>query len=142
MPYGCPMQRQLSQSELPITFFRPSLRETLLLALSSATAFAVAAYLRYGIMENTPLGLACDAGGTGLVCKTRLAVAYLFHLSAFGWAAVIAASLQLWRPKAILFGVSLIFASLGLVLYNSRLAALAVVLLVFSLARARVAARL
>ena len=61
--------------------------------------------------------------------------------SIFGWTAVIAALLQLWRPNVVAFGIGLISASFGLVLYNTRLSALAVALLVLSLARARSGAR-
>jgi hypothetical protein len=49
--------------------------------------------------------------------------------------ALIAALIQLWRPNAVMFGVGIVFALLGLVLYNTRLAALAAALLVLSLAR-------
>ena len=51
--------------------------------------------------------------------------------------AVAAALLQLWRPNVIVFGIGLISAAFGLVLYNTRLSALAVALLLLSFARAR-----
>jgi len=41
----------------------------------------------------------------------------------------------MWRPNTLAFGTSLILALLGLVLYNTRASALAICLLVLSLAR-------
>ena len=70
-----------------------------------------------------------------LTCQVRLAVILMFVQDCFGWTAVIAAGVQLWRPNPVAFGVALVFALLGLVLYNTRAAALAVALLVLSLAR-------
>ena len=59
----------------------------------------------------------------------------MFVQGAFGWVALIAAGVQLWRPNVVAFGTGLVFALLGLVLYNTRASALAVALLVLSLAR-------
>ena len=106
-----------------------------------AAAVGLALYLRYGIIQNTPIGLACEAGEQSLTCAARLAAIHLFVRSIFGWTAVVAALLQLWRPNVVVFGIGLISASFGLVLYNTRLSALAVALLVLSLARARPVAR-
>jgi hypothetical protein len=53
----------------------------------------------------------------------------------------VAAAIQLWRPNVLTFGIGLIAAAFGLVLYNTRLSALAVALLVLSLGRARSGAR-
>src|SRR4029077_20979729 len=101
----------------------------------------LALYLRYDIIQNTPIGLACEAGEQSLTCMVRLAPVHLFVQSLFLWAAVGAALLQLWRPNVVAFGIGLLSASFGLVLYNTRLSALAVALLVLSLARARRGAR-
>ena len=59
----------------------------------------------------------------------------LFVRGVFGWVALIASAVQLWRPNVVTFGTGLVFALLGLVLYNTRVSALAVALLVLSLAR-------
>jgi hypothetical protein len=48
---------------------------------------------------------------------------------------LIASCVQLWRPNIVAFGTGLVFALLGLVLYNTRISALAIALLVLSLAR-------
>jgi hypothetical protein len=115
--------------------FLPSKRAAALLAVTAAAALSAALFLRYGIIQNTPIGLACEAGEESLTCSVRLAVILLFVRNAFGWLAMIAAIIQLWRPNVIVFGAGLVFALLGLVLYNTRTAALAAALLVLSLAR-------
>lgn len=136
------MQRESPpQSDLSLTLFKPSGRAVLILSPLVVAAVGLALYLRYDIIQNTPIGLACEAGEQSLTCAVRLAAIHLFVRSIFGWTAVIAALLQLWRPNVVAFGIGLLSASFGLVLYNTRLSALAVALLVLSLARARSGAR-
>jgi Gpi18-like mannosyltransferase len=124
-----------------LTLYRPSLRATLILAPTVAAALGVALFLRYGIIQNTPIGLACEAGEDSFTCTVRFAAILLFTWDVFGWVAAAAALVQLWRPNTIAFCVGSVFAALGLVLYNTRLSALAVALLVISLARAAPKAR-
>jgi hypothetical protein len=116
-------------------FFRPTRRAWGWLGGLVLAAFGVAFYLRYGLIQNTPIGLACDAGEASFACAVRSATLYLFKLDMFGAVALAAAAFQLCRPNIIAFGISLIAAALGLVLYNTRLSGLAVALLIFSLAR-------
>jgi hypothetical protein len=115
--------------------FAPSTRTIIVLAALGAGALSTALFLRYGIIQNTPIGLACEAGEESLTCKVRLAVILMFIQDCFGWTALIAAGVQLWRPNSVTLGVGLVFALLGLVLYNTRASALAVTLLVLSFAR-------
>jgi hypothetical protein len=116
--------------------FLPSKQAAVVISVLCFVALSLALYLRYAIIQNAALGVACEAGQESLICKLRLAVIMLFVQEAFGWAALIAAGVQLWRPNAVTFGFGLVFALLGLVLYNTRVSALAVALLVLSLARA------
>jgi hypothetical protein len=116
-------------------FFRPSRRQARLLGSLALAALAAALYVRYGIIENTQIGFACDAGELSFICQLRLATVYLFNATAFGAVAIAAAGLQLCRPNIVAFGIGLVFAGFGVVLYNTRLSALALALLVLSLAR-------
>ena len=59
----------------------------------------------------------------------------LFTPSVFGAVALGAALLNLVRPSVLLCAVALIAAGFGLVLYNAALSALAVAVLILSLAR-------
>ncbi|MGB6948376.1 MAG: hypothetical protein WBD84_04160 [Methyloceanibacter sp.] len=122
-------------SQLSLTLFRPSRRSLLILVPLGVAALAAALYLRTGIVENTPIGLACEAGKESFTCTLRLAAILLFARGVFGWVALAAALMQLWRPHILAFGIGLVFAAMGLVLYNTSLSALAVALLVLSLAR-------
>ena len=106
-----------------------------LLVPLGVAALGFALFLRYGVIQNTPIGLACEAGEDSLTCTIRLAAILLFVLGLFGWTALAAAALQLWRPNIVVFGIGVVSAAFGLVLYNTRLSALAVALLVLSLAR-------
>jgi hypothetical protein len=115
--------------------FLPTRRAAALLAALGLAALSTALFLRYGIIQNSVIGVACEAGEASLTCKVRLAVILMFIQDGFGWMAMIAAGVQLWRPNVVAFGTGLIFALLGLVLYNTRASALAVALLVLSLAR-------
>jgi hypothetical protein len=115
--------------------FSPSRRQAMLLGALVLAALAAALYLRYGIIENTQIGFACDAGDLSFMCRLRLATVYLFNATVFGAVAIAAACLQLCRPNIVTFGIGLIFAAFGVVLYNTRLSALALTFLILSLAR-------
>jgi hypothetical protein len=121
--------------------FLPSRRAAAILAVLGKAALGAALYLRYFIIQNSAIGVACEAGEQSLTCKVRLAVILMFVQDAFGWVAMIAAGVQLWRPNLVAFGTGLVFALLGLVLYNTRVSALAVALLVLSFARPSPAGR-
>jgi hypothetical protein len=115
--------------------FVPSKRDAAVLAMLALAALALALFFRHAVIENTPLALSCEAGEESLTCHVRLAVILLFMWNVFGVVAMVAAAIQLWRPNVTAFGIGLVFALLGLVLYNTRLSGLALALLVLSLAR-------
>jgi hypothetical protein len=116
--------------------FKPTPRQTLVLAASAIAALGFALAMRYGAIENTPLGLACDAGDPGLLCATRRATLLFSQSTTFGLVALAAAVVNLARPSIVLVWVSLACAALGLVLYNTAPSAVAVACLAISLARA------
>jgi hypothetical protein len=121
--------------------YLPSKRATVVLAVLGVTVVSTALYLRYGVIQNTPIGLACEAGEESLLCTVRLAVILLFVRNVFGLVAIVAAAVQLWRPNIVALTVGLVSALLGLVLYNTRASALAAGMLVLSLARPAPATR-
>ena len=90
-----------------------------------------ALYLRYLGIENSQVGLACDAGLQTLVCKARSVSTVLFKNSVFGIAALVVATLNLMRPLT----VGIIAAGLVIVLYNVVLSGLAIGLLILGFAR-------
>jgi hypothetical protein len=115
--------------------FLPSARETNFLLIVGFGALGYALYLRYASLEQSTVGLACAAGLDTWMCTSRRVAAVLFQNSAFGFAALALAALNLWRPSLILFALALVFACLGVVLYNAGLSSLAVGLLLLSFAR-------
>jgi hypothetical protein len=115
--------------------FRPNRTQIFILAASVAGALGFALAMRYLAIENTPLGLACDAGDPGMLCAARKTVLTFSQSTVFGIVALIAAAMNLMRPSIVLCLVGLACAGMGLVLYNTSPSALAVALLAFSLAR-------
>ena len=115
--------------------FLPSARATNYLLIVGFCSLGYALFMRYLAIEQSTVGLACAAGLDTWLCFSRRIVIALYKHSAFGWAAVAVAALNLLRPSLVLFAVALAVACLGVVLYNSGLSALAFGLLALSLAR-------
>jgi len=115
--------------------FLPSSRATNLLLIVGLCSIGYALYMRYLAIEQSAVGLACQAGLNTLLCSTRQITIVLFTYSVFGWFALIVAALNLLRPSLALFAGALAAACCGVVLYNVGLSALAAGLLVLSFAR-------
>src|SRR5258708_21266342 len=94
-----------------------------------------ALYLRYLAIEFSTVALACDAGLTTMLCKTRILFTALFRNSVFGIVAMIIATLNLIRPSIVLLTGGLIAAGFGIVLYNVGLSGIAIGLLILGFAR-------
>lgn len=119
------------------TRFLPSCRSTNGLITVGFLALGAALWIRYLVIENTPVGLACDAGTshqTG-VCTVRLVASRLFNVGVFGWVALGAALINLIRPSVFLLAIGLAASALGVVLYNAGLAGTGAAILALSLAR-------
>jgi hypothetical protein len=115
--------------------FQPTGRQVALLVIVAAASLGHALVVRYFAIEHTPVALACQAGaGTVLCASSRLLLA-LHVPPSLGIAALIAALLNLLRPSVVLFAIAILAAGHGLVIYNTMLSALAIALLVLSLAR-------
>jgi hypothetical protein len=115
--------------------FRPTLRQTIVLAAIGAVALGYGFATRYLAIEQSSVGLACQGGLDSLVCANRRAAIALYTPQAFGLTALVAALLNLLRPSLVLCAVALAAGGAGIVLYNVAFSALAVALLLISLAR-------
>jgi hypothetical protein len=128
----------MSQSE-PTDHPRPSWRPRpsglIAITVVGLVALAVALYVRYGLVEPSSVGLLCDAGARSTTCVTRRVFTGVFSHDGFGIAALIAACLALLRPNIVMVIVALAAGLLGVVLYDGGLAAPALSLLPFVLAR-------
>ena len=122
------------------TPFLPTARQTNWLLVVGFLSVGYALYLRYLVIEQSAVGLACDAGLATWLCTTRKLVTTLFDYTAFGAAALTAAVLNLIRPSLVLFALGLAAAGFGIVLYNAASSALAVALLILAFARPQAAA--
>ena len=115
--------------------FLPTARQTSWLVVIGFLSIGYALYLRYLVLEQSAVGLACEGGLDTWLCLTRKAAIALFGHSVFGMAALAVAALNFLRPSLVLFTIALAAAGFGIVLYNVALSALAVALLILSLAR-------
>ena len=120
---------------MPRPLFLPSARQINWLLVVGFTAIGYALYLRYLGIENSQVGLACDAGLQTLVCKARSVSTALFKNSVFGIVALIVATLHVIRPSIVLLTAGLVAATLGIVLYNIALSGIAIGLLILGFAR-------
>ena len=115
--------------------YRPTLRQAAGLAVIAIAALAYGFAMRYGVIQNSAIGIACETSGTSWLCASRRAAIALFQPQVFGIVALGAAVLNLMRPSFIPFAITLVAAGAGIVLYNTALSSLAVAVLIFSLAR-------
>lgn len=115
--------------------FLPNARELNWLLIVGFLSIGYALYTRYDAIEQANVGLACAGGFDTWLCASRRVLVALFEHFVFGWIALIAAALNLWRPSLLLFAIALAATCLGLVLYNAGLSSLAAGLLVLSFAR-------
>lgn len=115
--------------------FLPTARQTNWLLIVAFLCLGEAMYLRYMVMENSTMSLACQGGLNTWLCSTFRLTTALYPHQAFGGVALALALLNLLRPSIILVAVALAAAAFGIVLHNADLAALAAGVLILSLAR-------
>jgi hypothetical protein len=115
--------------------FRPSAAALNWVITVGFLSLGCAIYLRYLVIEQTQIGLACDAGRKTFQCLSRTVVSALFENEVFGWISLGAAVLTLIRPVLPLFAIGLAASAFGIVLHNGGLSGLAVALLIMSFAR-------
>jgi hypothetical protein len=94
-----------------------------------------AMYVRYLVIEQSSVGLACDAGLRSFACLSRTIVSALFDHQVFGFTALGAAMLALVRPSVALFAIGLAASTIGMVLYNAAVCGLGAALLILCFAR-------
>lgn len=114
---------------------RPTPRQAAMLATVGFVALAAGFYLRHEVVDQAAIGVACGEGSADWLCSIRRATITLHAPSAFGYAALAVALLNLLRPSVVLWSLALLAGGLGIVLYNAALSALAIAVLVLSLAR-------
>src|ERR1700724_4437652 len=91
--------------------FRPTRRQWAAVIPVGLLALGCAFYMRYGVIQDTPTGLACDAGLATLLCQTRSATIAIYQHDGFGALALLAAAVNLWRPRLPLLLLGMIAAA-------------------------------
>jgi hypothetical protein len=119
----------------PRPLFHPTARQLNWLLIVGFLSVGEALYLRYHVMENSTMSLACQSGLDTWLCSTFKFSVVLSNHKVFGSVALAVALLNLIRPSLVLFAVSLAAAAGGVVLHNADLSALAAGVLILSLAR-------
>jgi len=105
------------------------------LAALALAALGYGFFMRYQVIEQSAVGIACEVNGASWLCASRRTTIALFTPEAFGIVALGAAMLNLLRPSVVFWGIALLAGGAGIVLYNVALSALAIALLILSLAR-------
>ncbi len=127
------MSDPLNTTRRPL--FLPTARQTNWLVAIGFLAVGEALYLRFMAIENANMARACQGGLSTWLCSTYRVTIPLFQHEVFGALALAIALVNLMRPSVVLIGLALAAAGFGLVLHNVDLAALAVGVLILSLAR-------
>jgi hypothetical protein len=117
------------------TLFLPTARQTNWLLIVAFLSVGQAMYLRYMAIENLNVELACQGGLKTWLCGAFHVAIALYNHYVFGAVALAAALLNLIRASIVLVAVALAAAGFGIVLHNPELSALAVGVLILSLAR-------
>jgi len=115
--------------------YRPTGRQAACLAGLALVGLGYGFFMRYQVIEQSAVGIACEASGGTWLCASRRTAVALFTPQAFGILALGAAVLNVLRPALVLWAMAVLTGGAGIVLYNTTLSALAVALLIVSLAR-------
>ena len=115
--------------------FLPTARQANWLLVIAFLCLGEAMYVRYLVMENSTMSLACQGGLDTWLCGTFRLTSVLYPYQLFGGVALAVALLNLLRPSVVLVAVTLAAAAFGMVLHNADLSALAAGVLILSLAR-------
>ena len=115
--------------------FQPSAAELNWVITIGFLALGYAIYLRYLVIEQTQIGLACDGGLKTWLCLSRTVVTAFFENEVFGWVSLGAAMLTLIRPSLLLFTIGFAASAFGVVLHNAGLSGFAAAFLILCFAR-------
>jgi hypothetical protein len=115
--------------------YRPTWRQAAYLAVLALAALSYGFFMRYRVIEQSAVGIACESNGANWLCASRRTAIALFTPQLFGIVALGAALLNVLRPSIMFWACALLAGGAGIVLYNTALSALAVALLILSLAR-------
>jgi hypothetical protein len=94
-----------------------------------------ALYLRYGLIQSTPIGLSCLEAGAPWYCGPREALVQFNMMAGWSWAALIGGGLALVTRWRAAIALGLLAGAMGLVLYNAGPAGMGLILTLAALLR-------
>ena len=117
-----------------------TLRRALCWAVVPLIGFALAFWLRYGVIQPEAIGILCGQAEAPGWCRPRDWLILGQYYEVWGWVALVSAAVALvvTLPPALLrivLAIALLFSALALVLYNTTLGAVATVLTLLALLR-------
>ena len=117
-----------------------TIRRAVSWAAIAALGFALALWLRYGVIQPEAIGILCGQADAPGWCTPRQWLILGQYYEIWGWVALVSAATGLFvtlpRPllRAVL-GIAVLFSALALILYNATLGAVAAVLTLLALLR-------
>lgn len=117
-----------------------SARRAIPWALVLALGFALATWLRYGVIQPQEIGILCGQADPPGWCTPRQWLLLVQHYFAWGWIALGSAAIGLLIPLprplgALAIAIAVLFSAFALMLYNATLGAPALVLALLALLR-------
>jgi hypothetical protein len=104
---------------------------TLLLLLGFALAF----WLRYGVIQPTEMGIACGQADAPGWCAPRQWLISAQHYRIWGWVGLVGGLIGLFAGGRWIIAIALVFSAMALVLYNATLGAPAMIVTLLALLR-------
>jgi hypothetical protein len=117
-----------------------TIRRALSWAAVPLFGFALAFWLRYGVIQPEAIGILCGQADAPGWCRPREWLILGQYYEVWGWVALVSAAVALvvTLPPLLLrivLAIALLFSALALVLYNTTLGAVALVLTLLGLLR-------
>lgn len=112
-----------------------TLRRALLWLALLGFGFALAFWLRYGVIQPTNIGIACGEADAPGWCAPRQWLISAQHYRIWGWVGLAGGLIGLFVGGRWIIAIALVFSAMALVLYNATLGAPAIIVTLLALLR-------
>ena len=97
--------------------------------------FALAFWLRYGVIQPTDIGMLCGQADAPGWCAPRQWLISAQHYRVWGWVGLMGGLIGLFLGGRWIIAIALVFSAMALVLYNATLGAPAIIVTLLALLR-------
>jgi hypothetical protein len=97
--------------------------------------FALAFWLRYGVIQPTDMGIICGQADAPGWCAPRQWLISAQHYRIWGWVGLVGGLIGLFIGGRLVIAIALLFSAMALVLYNATLGAPAMIVTLLALLR-------